>query len=119
MCVASKYKLEVRGGDLEGAYLITRANKNYRVYLKIPQGYTIPDGMCIEAVGNLFGFPPAGQNFSIEFDKCVMQCGFKNTPWNLKLFYKWKNNRPILLKSLIVMTLEYFVTKKTYQSGML
>ena len=88
---------QVREGDLEGAYLVTRANKNYRVQLKTPQGYTIPDGTCIEAFGNLYGFPPAGQNFSIQFDKCVMECVFKNTPWDLKFFYKWKNNRPMLL----------------------
>ena len=99
MCVAiaAKYKLEIRGGDIVGAYLVTKLSKGYRVFLKCPEGYTIPDGMCMEAIGNLYGFPPAGQNFSIEFDKCVMECGFKNTPWDLKFFYKWKNNRPILL----------------------
>ena len=99
MCVAiaAKYKLEMKGGDLEGAYLVTRANKDYPVFIKTPQGYTIPEGMCMQAVGNLYGFPPAGQNFSIEFDKCVKECGFTNTPWDLKFFYKWKNGRPILL----------------------
>jgi Reverse transcriptase (RNA-dependent DNA polymerase) len=99
MCVAiaAKYKLEMRGGDLEGAYLVTRANKDYPVYIKTPQGYTVPPGMCIQAVGNLYGFPPAGQNFSIEFDKCVKECGFTNTPWDLKFFIKWKHGRPIML----------------------
>ena len=99
MCVAiaAKYKLEMRGGDLEGAYHVTRANKDYPVYIKTPQGYTVPNGMCIQAVGNLYGFPPAGQNFSLEFDKCVKECGFTNTPWDLKFFIKWKNGRPILL----------------------
>ena len=99
MCIAiaAKYKLEMRGGDLEGAYLVTRANKDYPVYIKTPQGYTVPPGMCIQAIGNLYGFPPAGQNFSIEFDKCVKECGFQNTPWDLKFFIKWKNDRPILL----------------------
>lgn len=97
MAIAAVYKLEMRGGDLEGAYLVTRANKDYPVFIKTPQGYTIPEGMCMQAVGNLYGFPPAGQNFSIEFDKCVRECGFENTPWDLKFFFKWKNNRPILL----------------------
>jgi Reverse transcriptase (RNA-dependent DNA polymerase) len=99
MCIAiaAKYKLEMRGGDLEGAYLVTRANKDYPVYIRTPQGYTIPNGMCMQAVGNLYGFPPAGQNFSIEFDKCVKECGFKNTAWDLKFFYKWVDGRPILL----------------------
>ena len=56
----------------------------------------------MEALGNLYGFPPAGQNFSKEFDKCVKECGFKNGKKLLKFFFfkffiKWKNNRPILL----------------------
>ena len=53
-------------------------------------------GYCIQAVGNLYGFPPAGQNFSIEFDKCVKEMGYLNTPWDLKLFYKWINASPYL-----------------------
>ena len=36
-------------------------------------GMEVEDGYCIQAVSNLYGFPPAGQNFSIEFDKCVME----------------------------------------------
>ena len=99
MCVAiaAKYKLEMMGGDLEGAYLVTRANPDYPVYIKTPEGYTIPKGTCMQAVGNLYGFPPAGQNFSIEFDKCVKECGYTNTPWDLKFFIKWKDGKPMLL----------------------
>ena len=95
--IAAKYRLEKRGGDLVGAYLVTRANPDYSVYIKAPEGYSIPHGMCIQAIGNLYGFPPAGQNFSVEFDKCVSECGYMNTPWDLKFFYKWVDNLPILL----------------------
>ena len=72
----------MRGGDLVGAYLVTRANKDYPVYIKIPQGLEmdVPAGYCIQAVGNLYGFPTAGQKFSIEFDKCVKEMGYLNTP---------------------------------------
>ena len=99
MCItiAAKYNLFMKGGDLEGAYLVAPSNHKYPVYIKTPQGYTIPNNMCIQAVGNLYGFPPAGQNFSIEFDKCVKECGYVNTPWDLKFFYKWKNNKPMLI----------------------
>jgi hypothetical protein len=95
--IAAKYKLDMKGGDLEGAYLVTRSNPDYAVFIHDPQGYEIPKGMCIQAIGNLYGFPPAGQNFSLAFDKCVTECGYKNTPWDLKFFYKWKNNKPMLL----------------------
>ena len=84
MVIAATYKLKMRGGDLVGAYLITRANKDFPVFIITPQGYDVPPGFCIQAVGNLYGFPPAGQNFSIEFDKCLRECGYKNTPWDLK-----------------------------------
>ena len=94
---AACYKLIVRGGDLVGAYLVTLANKDFPVYIQVPQGYVIAPGMCIQAVGNLYGFPPAGQNFSKEFDKCVYECGYKNTPWDPKFFIKWINNKPIIV----------------------
>ena len=73
LAIAAKYGLTVRGGDLIGAYLITRANAEFPVFIKTPQGYTCPPGFCIQAVGNLYGFPPAGQNFSKEFDKCLIE----------------------------------------------
>lgn len=30
----------------------------------------------LQAIGNLYGFPPAGQKFSIEFDKVIFECGY-------------------------------------------
>jgi hypothetical protein len=53
--------------------------------------------MFIRAVGNLYGFPPAGQNFSKEFDKCLRECGYENTPWDPKFFFKWVNDKPIIV----------------------
>ena len=88
LAIAASYKLRMRGLDLVGAYLVTRANKGYPVFIKTPKGMEIEERLCIQAVGNLYGFPPAGQNISIEFDKCVTEMGYKNTPWDLKLFYK-------------------------------
>ena len=98
LCIAAAYGLVMKGGDLIGAYLITRANVNFPVHIKTPQGYTCPPGFCFQAVGNLYGFPPAGQNFSIEFDICILECGYKNTPWDLKFFFKWTSDgRPMLI----------------------
>ena len=40
MCVAiaAKYKLEIRGGDIVGAYLVTKLSKGFRVLeAKLPQ----------------------------------------------------------------------------------
>ena len=38
-----------------------------------------------------------GQNFSKAFDICVRECGYENTPWDPKLFLKWKNKKPIII----------------------
>ena len=50
--IAASYKLRMRGGDLVGAYLVTRANKDYPVYIKTPKGMEVEDGYCIQAVGH-------------------------------------------------------------------
>ena len=60
LSLAASYKLLMRRKDLVGisshrAYLVTRANKDYPVYTKTPQGLEmdVPAGYCIQAVGNL------------------------------------------------------------------
>ena len=88
LIIAATYKLSMRGGDLVGAYLITLADPDFSVHIKTPQGYTTPFGTCFQAIGNLYGFPPAGKNFSKEFDKCVRECGYENSPWDFKFFFK-------------------------------
>ena len=45
----------MRGSDLVGAYLVTRANKDYPVFIKTPKGIEVPPDMCVQAVGNLYG----------------------------------------------------------------
>ena len=101
MClsIAAKYKLTMRGGDLEGAYLVTRANKDFPIYVKTPQGYEdqVPIGFVLQAVGNLYGFPPAGRNFSNAFDVVIYECGYSHTPWDHKFFFKWMKGKPILI----------------------
>jgi hypothetical protein len=98
LTIAGMYCLVMRGGDLVGAYLITRANPDFPVFIKTPQGYQRRPGFVVQAIGNLYGFPPAGQNFSIEFDKCLEEAGYKNTPWDLKLFFKWtKAKKPMII----------------------
>lgn len=59
MVIAVVYKLVMRGGDLVGAYCITRANKEFPVFIVTPQGYDVPQGSCIQAIGELYGFPQA------------------------------------------------------------
>ena len=34
----------------------------------------------MKVIGDLYGSPPAGQNFSKEFYKCLAECEHKNTP---------------------------------------
>jgi hypothetical protein len=52
----------------------SRRISHYSSQSRIPcihQGYQGRPGFVIQAIGNLYGFPPEGQNFSIEFDKCL------------------------------------------------
>ena len=97
LSIASAYHLEMKGADIIGAYLVTKSNPNYRWYINTPEGYSVGSDYVIEAVGNIYGAPPAGQNFSKEFDKCVEECGYRNTPWDLKLFFKWIDGQPLIL----------------------
>ena len=97
LTIAAKHKLTMRGGDLEGAYLVTKGNKNYPVFIKTPEGYYVPPGMCIQAVGNCYGFPMSGRTFSLKLYAILYQCGYSTTPWDEKLFYKSKSNKIMII----------------------
>ena len=99
LVIAAMYKLVMRGGDLVGAYLVTQANPDFPVHIQTPQDYTIGNGMCIRAVANLYGFTPAGQNFLEEFEKCLRECDYNNTPWDPKFFCKWIKGKPIIYRT--------------------
>ena len=66
LLIAAVYELKIRGGDLVGAYLITRANIDFPVYIVTPQGYDIPEGYCIQAIGNLYGYPLQVKTFQLN-----------------------------------------------------
>jgi hypothetical protein len=80
LCISTKYKLIMKGADIFGACLVTKNNPDYEFFIHPPEGYAIGPDQVIKAVGNLYGAPPAGQNSSIESDKCVKDCGYSNTP---------------------------------------
>ena len=63
LIIAACYKLIMRGRDLVGAYLFTLANPEYPVYIKVPQGYSISPGNCIQAVGNYTVFHLPAKTF--------------------------------------------------------
>jgi Reverse transcriptase (RNA-dependent DNA polymerase) len=97
LCISTKYKLIMKEADIVGAYLVTKNNPDYKFVIHTPDGYAIGPDQVIKAVGNLYGAPPAAQNFSIEFYKCVKECGLSHSPWDSKLFFKWVNGLPLLL----------------------
>ena len=72
-------QIEMWRGDLVDA---TRVWPEYPVYIKISQGCTIQD------TSNLYGFPPAGQNFSIEYDYYVTKCVHENTRWDIEFLFE-------------------------------
>ena len=37
---------------------------------------------------------------AVSYDKCVKEMGYLNTPWDLKLFYKWINGKPLFVCSI-------------------
>ena len=85
--LAAMLNLEMIGGDIEGAYLITRTKTPIAVHT--PEGYYCPPGKVYMVYGNLYGLATAGNTFSTSFDECVTAAGFTSSPWDPKCFWKW------------------------------
>ena len=95
LAIVSSYKLRVRGGDLVGAYLVSNKSKQALPSVhQDPQRYRGTTWHVYTSSGQ-YGFPPAGKNY--EFDACVKKMGYHNTPWDLKLFYKWVHGKPVFV----------------------
>ena len=99
LSLASNFNLIMKGGDLKGAYLVTRSNPDYVTYIATPQGYNIPAGYVLVASGNLYGLQVAGHNFSKQFGICVALCGFIFCQYDPKFYWKFVENRLIIQSS--------------------
>ena len=95
--LAALYGLLLRGGDLVGAYLVTPGSKDYVLCMSTPDGIVAPPGMVLQVLGNLYGLPSSGRNFSKAVDAIVLGLGYKNTPYDPKFFVKWIDGWPILV----------------------
>ena len=95
--LSALYGLTLRGGDLVGAYLVTPRSKNFVLCIATPQGIKSPTGMIRQVLGNLYGLPSSGRNFSKAVDPIVTSLGYKSTPLDPKFSCKWIVGRPILL----------------------
>ena len=95
--LAALYGLIMRGGDLVGAYLVTPGSKDYVLCMSIPEGIIAQVGMILQVLGNLYGLPSSGRNFSKAVDAIVAALGYVSTPYAPKFFVKWINGMPILV----------------------
>ena len=95
--LSALYGLTLRGGDLVGAYLVTPGSKDFMLCMATPEGIIAPKGMVLQVLGNLYGLPSSGRNFSKAVDAIVLKLGYKNTPYDPKFFCKWIDGMPILV----------------------
>ena len=94
--LSALYGLTLRGGDIVGAYLVTPGSKDFHLCMATTEGIIAPKGMVLQVLGNLYGLPSSGRNFSKAVDAIVFKLGYKNTPYDPKFFYKWIDGMPIL-----------------------
>ena len=95
--LAALYGLIMRGGDLVGAYLVTPGSKDYVLCMSTPEGIIAQVGMILQVLGNLYGLPSSGRNFSKAVDAIVKALGYMSTPYDPKFFVKWIEGMPILV----------------------
>ena len=78
-----------------GAYLVTPGSKDFMLCMATLDGIIAPEGMVV--LGNLYGLPSSGRNFSKAVDAIVLKLGYKNKPYDPKFSFKWIGGMPILV----------------------
>ena len=95
--LSALYGLTLWEGDLVGAHLVTPGSKDFMLCIAASQGIKAPSGMILQVLGNLYGLPSSGRNFSKAVDAIVTSLGYKSTPFDPKFFSKWIEGSSILL----------------------
>ena len=76
---------------------MTPGSKEFMLCIATPPGIIAPKGMILQVLGNLYGLPSSGRNFSNAVDLIVAKCGYKSTPYDPKFFCKLIDGMPILV----------------------
>ena len=69
--LSALYGLILRGGDLVGAYLVTPGSKQFMLCI------------ALQVLGNLYGLPSSGRNFSKAVDVLTEACDTYHQPEEL------------------------------------
>ena len=78
--------------------MVTPGSKDFMLCMVTPEGIIAPNRMVLQVLGNLYGLPSPGRNFSKTVDAIVLKLGFKNTPYDPKFFCKWIDGMPVSVR---------------------
>ena len=87
----------LRGGNLVDAHLVTPGSKDFVLCMATSEGFVTSPGIVLQVLGNLYGLPSSGWNFSKAVNVIVLKLGYKNTPYDPKFFCKWIDGMPALV----------------------
>ena len=77
------------------------ALRNKLCFLKRPSTESKRDTnsslVSLQVLGNLYGLPSSGKNFSKAANAIVLKLGYKNTPYDPRFSFKWIGGMPILV----------------------
>ena len=82
---------------MAGAYLVKPGSKDFMLCMATLDGIIAPKRMVLQVLGNLYGLPSSGRNFSKAVDAIVLKLAYKNTPYDPKFRCKWIGGIPILV----------------------
>jgi hypothetical protein len=97
LAIAALYKLSQQAYDMIGAYLVIPGSTEYPLFVHTPEGYEHKPGHVLQVVGNCYGNPLAGKTFADVVSGLIASVGFSNTPYDLKFWWMWIDQLPIIL----------------------
>lgn len=86
LSVAAQKDYELHQMDVKGAFLYGRIDEE--VYLKPPQGLTVPEGQVLKLQKSLYGLKKSPKYWYEKFTEVITECGFKRSQNDYCLYHK-------------------------------
>jgi hypothetical protein len=87
--VAASLRLCLRQADVSSAFLHSPLDPDEHIYLKVPDGLSVPSGSVLKLKKSLYGLKQAPKKWNSTIDTYLKEYGFMNSMYDACLYYKY------------------------------
>ena len=101
LAIACELGWEVHQMDVRAAYLCTKIEEHVKMYIKCPDGYSLPEGLDARLLGGLYGTKQGGALWAALRTKVLKRLGYTQSLADPSLYTKTHNGKRLILCCIV------------------